>query len=153
VAELTGKHETNEISDEERLLLRLLTPVMKLTTGKQTVVVLSEVIECFGGAGYVGDTGLPQLLRDAQVLPIWEGTTNVLSLDTIRAIGIGPTSKVSLLEQNGVMAVLQSVIGRCVSAACDMRLARVGKAASTALIHAQQWLRDASSSVTIEAGA
>ena len=48
--------------------------------------VLSEVVEAFGGAGYVEDTGLPLLLRDAQVLPIWEGTTNVLSLDVLRAL-------------------------------------------------------------------
>ncbi|HEY2971471.1 MAG TPA: acyl-CoA dehydrogenase family protein [Pyrinomonadaceae bacterium] len=79
-----------EIDGDETLLLRLLTPVMKLTTGKQAVLVLSEVIEAFGGAGYVEDTGLPQLLRDSQVLPIWEGTTNVLSLDTLRALGLGP---------------------------------------------------------------
>ena len=68
---------------------------MKLTTGKQAVLVLSEVVEAFGGAGYVEDTGLPQLLRDSQVLPIWEGTTNVLSLDTLRALGVGgPKSNV-----------------------------------------------------------
>src|SRR5207237_7275562 len=39
------------------------------------------------------NTGLPQPLLDAQVLPIWEGTTNVLSLDTLRALK-GPTSNV-----------------------------------------------------------
>jgi hypothetical protein len=72
---------------------------MKLTTGKQAVTVLSEVIEAFGGAGYVEDTGLPQLLRDAQVLPIWEGTTNVLSLDTLRALG-SPTSNVQSPTSN-----------------------------------------------------
>jgi alkylation response protein AidB-like acyl-CoA dehydrogenase len=86
VAELTGRSETGEISDEDGLLLRLLTPVMKLTTAKQAVAVASEVLECFGGAGYVEDTGLPLLLRDSQVLPIWEGTTNVLALDTLRAL-------------------------------------------------------------------
>ena len=43
-------------------------------------------MECFGGAGYVEDTGVPRLLRDAQVLPIWEGTTNVLALDVLRAV-------------------------------------------------------------------
>ena len=64
---------------------------MKLTTGKQAVLVLSEVIEAFGGAGYVEDTGLPQLLRDRQVLPIWEGTTNVLSLDTLRTLRMAVT--------------------------------------------------------------
>jgi hypothetical protein len=49
------------------------------------VAAASETVEGFGGAGYVEDTGLPVLLRDAQVLPIWEGTTNVLSLDVLRA--------------------------------------------------------------------
>jgi acyl-CoA dehydrogenase len=61
----------------------LLTPLAKAVTGKQAVAVLSEVVEAFGGAGYVEDTGIPTLLRDAQVLPIWEGTTNVLALDLL----------------------------------------------------------------------
>lgn len=67
-------------------LLRLLTPVVKLGTARQAVRVASETLECFGGAGYVEDTGLPLLLRDAQVLTIWEGTTNVLALDLLRAV-------------------------------------------------------------------
>jgi hypothetical protein len=50
------------------------------------VSAASEVLEAFGGAGYVEDTGLPQLLRDGQVLSIWEGTTNVLSLESYRAL-------------------------------------------------------------------
>ena len=70
---------------EEKRRLRALVPLTKLTTGKQAVAVASEAIESFGGAGYIEDTGLPTLLRDAQVLPIWEGTTNVLSLDVLRA--------------------------------------------------------------------
>ena len=86
VAELTGRSETGEIGEDDAALLRLLTPIMKLTTGKQAVAVASEVLESFGGAGYVEDTGLPVLLRDSQVLPIWEGTTNVLALDTLRAL-------------------------------------------------------------------
>jgi hypothetical protein len=43
-------------------------------------------LECFGGQGYIEDTGYPVLLRDSQVLSIWEGTTNVLSLDVLRSI-------------------------------------------------------------------
>jgi putative acyl-CoA dehydrogenase len=86
VVELLGREECGEASDIELQLLRLLTPVAKLYTAKQAVTVASEVVEAFGGAGYVEDTGIPRLLRDAQVLPIWEGTTNVLSLDTLRAI-------------------------------------------------------------------
>jgi alkylation response protein AidB-like acyl-CoA dehydrogenase len=86
VIELLGRGEAQQASVEQRALLRILTPVAKLLTGRQSVAVLSEVIEAFGGAGYVEDTGLPLLLRDAQVLPIWEGTTNVLALDVMRAI-------------------------------------------------------------------
>lgn len=88
-ARLLGREECEEADDEERVLLRLLTPVAKLYTAKQAVAACSEVLECFGGAGYVEDTGLPALLRDAQVLSIWEGTTNVLSLDLLRAMGDG----------------------------------------------------------------
>jgi alkylation response protein AidB-like acyl-CoA dehydrogenase len=86
LALLLGREECGEATDDERALLRLLVPVGKLMTGKQAVVVTSEALEAFGGAGYVEDTGIPRLLRDAQVLPIWEGTTNVLSLDVLRAI-------------------------------------------------------------------
>jgi hypothetical protein len=86
VVELLGRSEAAQASAQQAELLRVLTPVAKLTTGRQCVAVLSEVIEAFGGAGYVEDTGLPMLLRDAQVLPIWEGTTNVLALDTLRAV-------------------------------------------------------------------
>ena len=53
----------------------------------QSIKVTSEGLESFGGAGYLEDTGLPVHLRDAQVLSIWEGTTNVLSMDTLRAVG------------------------------------------------------------------
>ncbi len=87
LVELLGHVECTEASEEEHALLRLLTPVVKLTTGRQAVAVVSEVLESFGGAGYVEDTGLPVLLRDTQVLTIWEGTTNVLSLDALRALG------------------------------------------------------------------
>jgi acyl-CoA dehydrogenase len=86
VVELLGRAEANRASAQQAELLRLLTPIAKLTTGKQVVAIMSEVIESFGGAGYVEDTGLPVLLRDAQVLPIWEGTTNVLSLDVLRVL-------------------------------------------------------------------
>jgi alkylation response protein AidB-like acyl-CoA dehydrogenase len=85
-ARLLGRHEAGEASADERGALRLLTPLAKLSTAKQAVAVASEAIEGFGGAGYVEDTGLPVWLRDAQVLPIWEGTTNVLSLDVLRAV-------------------------------------------------------------------
>jgi putative acyl-CoA dehydrogenase len=72
--------------DDLNKILRLLTPVLKLYTAKKTVLWTSELLEVFGGAGYIEDTTIPTLYRDAQVFPIWEGTTNVLSLDLLRAL-------------------------------------------------------------------
>lgn len=85
VANLLGKEEVGEASASDKILLRVLTPILKLYTAKKSIHISSEVVEMFGGAGYVEDTGIPRLLRDAQVFSIWEGTTNVLSLDMLRA--------------------------------------------------------------------
>jgi alkylation response protein AidB-like acyl-CoA dehydrogenase len=86
VVELLGRDECGEATESESRLLRFLIPVAKLYTAKQAIAVASEALESFGGAGYVEDTGIPRLLRDAQVLSIWEGTTNILSLDALRAM-------------------------------------------------------------------
>jgi alkylation response protein AidB-like acyl-CoA dehydrogenase len=83
---LLGKQETNRASAKEQALLRFFTPVIKLWTAKKAMTNVSELIECFGGAGYIEDTQLPRFLRDVQVFSIWEGTTNIMSLDTLRAI-------------------------------------------------------------------
>jgi acyl-CoA dehydrogenase len=83
--ELLGRVEHGLASERERRALRALVPTVKLLTAKDAVAHASEVLEAFGGAGYVESTGVPRLLRDAQVLPIWEGTTNLLSLDLLRA--------------------------------------------------------------------
>jgi hypothetical protein len=69
---------------EAARLLRILTPIAKAVTGKLAVPCVSEAMELIGGNGYIEESPLPRLLRDAQVLPIWEGTTNILVLDTLR---------------------------------------------------------------------
>ncbi len=86
VAGLLGREEAGELDDAGAAILRLSTPIAKLLTAKQAVAGTSEVCEAFGGAGYMEDTGIPELLRDTQVFPIWEGTTNVLSLEAFRSI-------------------------------------------------------------------
>jgi acyl-CoA dehydrogenase len=63
---------------------RTLVPIVKAVTGKLAVPCVSEAMELIGGNGYIEESPLPRLLRDAQVLPIWEGTTNILVLDALR---------------------------------------------------------------------
>ncbi len=143
VIDLLGKHETREIGDRDAALLRLLTPIMKLTTGKQAVATLSEVLECFGGAGYIEDTGLPRLYRDAQVLPIWEGTTNVLSLDTLRAIA----------KEGSLPVLLEEIAARTAEAPIELKGA--AETARHAATHAASWLEKtfAADAAAVEAGA
>ncbi|KAM6246688.1 acyl-CoA dehydrogenase family member 11-like [Porphyrio hochstetteri] len=86
IVRLLGLVETNLASEEDQLLLRLLIPVAKLYTGKQASAVVIEGMESFGGQGYMEDTGLPVIVRDTLVMSIWEGTTNILSLDVLRSL-------------------------------------------------------------------
>jgi acyl-CoA dehydrogenase len=142
--ELLGKEENGELNDHEAALLRLLTPIVKLLTAKQAVAVASETLEAFGGAGYIEDTGLPRLLRDAQVLPIWEGTTNVLSLDLLRALAKGATLEPIAREVNACVE----------NASPDLKAP--AKAAIAAVEHANAWLvatMQAGGPTAVEAGA
>ncbi len=141
IVELMGREEAGKAGAEQKSLLRLLTPVAKLLTGRQVVHIVSEVIESFGGAGYVEDTGLPLLLRDAQVLPIWEGTTNVLSLEALRA-----------LEAVGGLAVLKREIGILLSGVRDPGLVRISAQVERAVEQAEGWLAGAKGDA-LEAGA
>lgn len=86
LARLLGREDCRLATESEQSLLRLLTPIAKLYTAKQAIQFASEHIEMFGGIGYLEDSGIPVMLRDVQTLSIWEGTTNVLSLDMLRAI-------------------------------------------------------------------
>ncbi len=142
--ELLGELEAGEADDRAQALLRLLTPIAKLTTAKQAVAVASEVLECFGGAGYVEDTGLPVLLRDAQVLPIWEGTTNVLSLDVLRALS----------RDREAFEVLASEVAEMVKVE-DATLAALGAKALSTIQRAGGWLMETMSRdpLNVEAGA
>ncbi|WP_254762532.1 acyl-CoA dehydrogenase family protein [Natrinema marinum] len=78
--------DSSDDVDDEYRLLRLLIPIAKLRTGRMAVDTASYAMEIQGGNGYVDDFVTNRLLRDAQVLPIWEGTENVLSLDVVRAL-------------------------------------------------------------------
>jgi alkylation response protein AidB-like acyl-CoA dehydrogenase len=128
-AALLGRRDAGEANARDRALLRVAIPLAKLTTGRQAVAVASEALECFGGAGYVEDTGLPRLLRDAQVLPIWEGTTNVLSLDALRA-----------LAEEGAAEALAAEVEEQLGAARDPALGPVAAAVRAALAHARAFL-------------
>ena len=163
VARLMGRAETGRASEQQAKLLRLLTPVTKALTGRQATAVLAEAMEAFGGAGYVEDVGIAFLLRDAHVLPIWEGTTNVLALDALRVLLDGGVAvlrrELGFLLQEArapqlvriaaqVEAVMDAVAARLARPDVEAHARRlaltVGRCTATALLlrHAQ-WAHDA----------
>lgn len=88
-AQLLGRVEHGVAGPEEVTVLRGLTPIAKLATARWAIAGVTEAMECVGGVGYCEDSTIPALVRNTHVLPIWEGTTNVLALDFLRAARSG----------------------------------------------------------------
>lgn len=84
--ELLGRTECVEDNTEDTAILRFLTPIAKAYVCKIGVNACSEAMEALGGQGYMEDVGIGRQLRDSQVNTIWEGTTNVLSMDVLRVM-------------------------------------------------------------------
>ncbi len=142
LAGLLGRDEGGSAGPGESALLRLLTPLAKAVTGRQAVAGASEIIEAFGGAGYVEDTGIPVLLRDAHVLPIWEGTTNVLALDLLLRA-----------ELDAGLAALVERVARAGRSAAGAGLGAEAAGALTAIERAIAWHRSTRDPATRQAGA
>ena len=69
----------------EQHLLRMITPMAKWWAAEQSVYAVRECMELMGGNGYIEDFVMPKILRDVNVLPIWEGSGNIIVLDMLRA--------------------------------------------------------------------
>ena len=80
-------------------LARVLTPAAKFWICKRTPVLVAEAMEVLGGNGYVEDSALPRLYREAPVNSIWEGSGNVMCLDVIRALRREPVAAAALARR------------------------------------------------------
>ncbi|TKA78626.1 hypothetical protein B0A55_02680 [Friedmanniomyces simplex] len=116
-------------------LLRLLTPVLKGVTAKTAIAGLAECMECLGGVGYLENDdqifNIARLYRDANVLSIWEGTTDMMAHDVLRVV-YGKT-KVAVLS-----AMRDWVKATCAST----RLAEQKKMVSEWWNRWETWLRN-----------
>ncbi len=77
---------------------RLMTPVTKYWVCKVAPGAITEMMECLGGNGYVEDSGIPRLYREAPVNSIWEGSGNVMALDVMRVLQREPDMVEQVLE-------------------------------------------------------
>jgi putative acyl-CoA dehydrogenase len=78
---------------------RFATAVMKYWVCKRAAPHAAEALECLGGNGYVEESGMPRLLRDAPLNSIWEGSGNVAALDVLRAIVKEPEGLPALMAE------------------------------------------------------
>jgi putative acyl-CoA dehydrogenase len=77
-------------NEQEAKFARLVTAVGKYWICKRAPAMINEAAECMGGAGYVEDSILPRLYREAPVNSTWEGSGNVQCLDVLRALSKEP---------------------------------------------------------------
>ena len=92
----------NRPDDEaERALRRIGLPLAKYWVTKRAVGHTAEALECLGGNGYVEESGLPRLFREAPLNAIWEGAGNVQALDVLRVLGREPHCLQAYLDEVG----------------------------------------------------
>jgi putative acyl-CoA dehydrogenase len=76
--------------DAAQRFKRIATPVLKYWQCKRAPMHAAEALECFGGNGFVEESGMPRLYRESPLNSIWEGSGNVQCLDVLRAMVRGP---------------------------------------------------------------
>jgi putative acyl-CoA dehydrogenase len=83
----------------ERAFCRIATAIAKYWLCKRTPVHVGEALECLGGNGYVEESIMPRLYREAPLYSIWEGSGNVMCLDVLRALTRDPATVEALLAE------------------------------------------------------
>ena len=96
-----GRALDNPHDAQEDKFARLVTAIGKYWICKRAPTMIAEASECMGGAGYVEETIMPRLYREAPVNSIWEGSGNVQCLDVLRALSKEPGVLDALFSELG----------------------------------------------------
>jgi putative acyl-CoA dehydrogenase len=127
---LARSFDARESDTGERAFCRIATAIAKYWLCKRSPVHVGEALECLGGNGYVEESVMPRLYREAPLYSIWEGSGNVICLDVLRALTKDPATVEALLAE------LKSVAG------ADKRL-------DSYIAGIQEWLVDKAGSVSL----
>ena len=99
VMRLAGAYERAPVNEHDAVFLRLSSAVAKYWLSKRSTPVVREALECVGGNGYVEESIMPRLYREAPLNAIWEGAGNVIALDVLRALQRAPESGQAFLDE------------------------------------------------------
>ncbi len=98
-ATVSAMRVARSYDDGEGAFRRFATAVMKYWVCKRAPAHAAEALECLGGNGFVEDSGMPLLYRDAPLNSIWEGSGNVAALDVLRAMAREPEGLPAFLAE------------------------------------------------------
>lgn len=107
-------------------LLRILTPLIKFRACRDTRKVTGDAMEVRGGCGYIEEWSDPRLVRDAHLGSIWEGTSNIVALDVVRAIKRESSLPLlrahaeALLAEPGIAPAFGQALRRAMDGACAL---------------------------------
>lgn len=106
--------DASERDPQEAAFARIGTAIGKYYVCKRCPPMVTEAQECFGGPGYIEDSIMPRLYRQAPVNSIWEGSGNVQCLDMLRALRREPATREALLAEFATVAGANTVLDRAV---------------------------------------
>jgi putative acyl-CoA dehydrogenase len=107
----------------EAALRRIALPLAKFWVCKRTPAMTAEALECLGGNGYVEESLMPLLYREAPLNSVWEGSGNVNALDVLRALGREPEALEAWITEVGLARGADARL----DAAIDGTLAMLGE--------------------------
>ncbi|QCX27749.1 acyl-CoA dehydrogenase family protein [Nocardioides jishulii] len=99
---------------QEAALRRIALPLAKFWVCKRTPAMVAEALECLGGNGYVEESGLPLMYREAPLNSVWEGSGNVNALDVLRALAREPESLAAWMGEVGAARGANADLDRAV---------------------------------------
>ena len=115
--------ENGDNDTDAQLFKRLATAVGKYWTCKRAPNHAFESLECLGGNGYVEESGMPRLYREAPLASIWEGSGNVMSLDVLRALTRSPRALEVFFDEVRQAQRRRRAPGRARAARCEGQFA------------------------------
>jgi putative acyl-CoA dehydrogenase len=99
VMRLAAAFDARDSDEHERSFCRIATAFSKYWLCKRSPMHVGEALECLGGNGYVEESGMPRLYREAPLYGIWEGSGNVICLDILRAFAKDPGTVDAVVQE------------------------------------------------------
>jgi putative acyl-CoA dehydrogenase len=115
MARLAKAFDSRASDESERGFARVVAAIAKYWLCKRACMQVGEALECLGGNGYVEESIMPRLYREAPLYSIWEGSGNVICLDILRALAKEPAAREALIAEMRLGAEADSRVKRYVS--------------------------------------